>query len=58
MQALQKGSDEDESVPDYSSNEEDELEKRQSLQRIEPKIPRTFEERQNMPRLIVILENA
>ena len=43
---------------DYSSNEEDQLEKSQSLQRVEPHIPRTFEERQNMPRLIVVLEFA
>ena len=43
---------------DYSSNEEDELEKKESLQRVEPKIPKTFEEKQNWPRLIVILEWA
>ena len=41
---------------DYSSNEEDQLEKKNSLQRVEPKIPKTFEEKQNWPRLIVILE--
>jgi len=43
---------------DYSSNEEEELERRQSLQRVEPKLPRTFEEKQSAARLIVVLEFA
>ena len=50
-------SDEDDLL-DYSSNEEDMLEKKQSLQRVEPRLPRTFEEKQSMPRVIVILEHA
>ena len=43
---------------DYSSNEEEQLDKKKSLQRVEPKLPRTFEEKQTSPRLIVILEFA
>ena len=38
-------SEEDEDNLDYSSNEEDQLEKKNSLQRVEPKLPKTFEEK-------------
>lgn len=56
-QAEQEVKSDDEDL-DYSSNEEAELERRESLQRVEPRVPRTFEEKQSAPRLIVILEYA
>ena len=43
---------------DYSSNEEAEMDRKKSLQKVDPRLPRTFEERQAMPRVIVILEQA
>jgi hypothetical protein len=49
--------DEDDQL-DYSSNEEEEMGRKKSLQRVEPKLPKTFDEKQTMPRVIVILEYA
>lgn len=43
---------------DYSSNEEEEMNRKKSLQRTEPKLPKTVEEKQTSPRLIIILEYA
>jgi DNA integrity scanning protein DisA with diadenylate cyclase activity len=51
-------SEEEEDVLDYSSNEEAEMDLKKSLQKVDPRLPRTFEERQAMPRVIVILEHA
>jgi DNA integrity scanning protein DisA with diadenylate cyclase activity len=51
-------SEEEEDVLDYSSNEEAEMDRKKSLQKVDPRLPRTFEERQAMPRVIVILEHA
>lgn len=51
-------SEEEEDVLDYSSNEEAEMDRKKSLQKVDPRPPRTFEERQAMPRVIVILEHA
>ena len=50
--------EEEEDVLDYSSNEEAEMDRKKSLQKVDPRLPRTFEERQAMPRVIVILEHA
>lgn len=50
--------EEEEDVLDYSSNEEAEMDRKKSLQKVDPRLPRTFEERQAMPRVIVILEQA
>ncbi len=58
QQRKEEEKEESSSSDDYSSNEEDEMERKQSLQRIEPKLPRTFEEKQNWARLIVVLEHA
>jgi hypothetical protein len=45
----------DDEVDDCGSSEEDIV---TSLQTIHPKIPKTFEEKQTMPRVYVILEQA
>ncbi|CDW76216.1 c2f protein [Stylonychia lemnae] len=37
---------------------DDEQKESYSLQRVEPKLPKTFHEKQNMPRLILVLEQA
>jgi DNA integrity scanning protein DisA with diadenylate cyclase activity len=38
-------SEEEEDVLDYSSNEEAEMDRKKSLQKVDPRLPRTFEER-------------
>jgi DNA integrity scanning protein DisA with diadenylate cyclase activity len=38
-------SEEEEDVMDYSSNEEAEMDRKKSLQKVDPRLPRTFEER-------------
>lgn len=40
----------------YQSSDEEEDPQTKSLQRIEPKVPKTFQEKQDMPRLILVLE--
>ena len=55
---VQEEEEDQEDALDYSSNEEEQLEKSKSLQRVEPRLPKTFEEKQTWPRVIVILEYA
>jgi DNA integrity scanning protein DisA with diadenylate cyclase activity len=38
-------SEEEEDILDYSSNEEAEMDRKKSLQKVDPRLPRTFEER-------------